>query len=359
MSRVVDTEPQCLVLNDAVASTFAIVTKEKLGARKGATRGAIYDAHGDLVTLSQRRTQTQSWQALCVDPLRIDLSASQVAAAPRLAGRSLYLGNFANHYGHFVTEFLSRLWILARDRQFDHVIAYPSIANRGRYLPQEFHRYMLDLLGLELARIEILRAPVRFDEIVVPEQLWIINTQVNTHLRAVYDKIAAAHRTGRSAGRVFLARSDARRRKLRNAHDIEEIFASFGFTIVEPQDLPIVRQLRLYAECEMLAGYSGSGLHNSVFCRPGTPVIDVGDFHLGAQQLDVQWCADRLARTRPFFIPYRGVAERTTDIAALTADLSSFLGERPRSSRAIWLRARRLADWITKPGRAWRRSRRR
>jgi len=359
MSRVVDTEPQLLTLKDAVASKFAIVTKEQLGASKGATRGAIYDAQGDLVLLSQRRTQAHSWQTLCVDPPRIDLSAPPVAGAPRLAGRSLYLGNFANHYGHFVTEFLSRLWILARGMSFDHVVTYPSIANCGRYLPQEFHRYMLGLLGLDLTRLEILRAPVRFDEIVVPEQLWIINTQVNTHLRDVYEKIAAAHRTGRPVGRVFLARSDAKRRKLRNAREIEEVFASFGFAIVEPQDLPIARQLRLYADCEMLAGYSGSGLHNSVFCRPGTPVIDVGDFHLGAQQMDVQWCADRLARTRPVFIPYRAAGERTTDIAALTADLSSFLGERPRSSRAIWFRARRLADWITRPGCAWRRSRRR
>src|SRR5262249_50195000 len=159
---------------------FAIVTREELGARKGATRGAIYDAQGDLVILSQRRAQMQGQLSLSVDPPRLDATVPEIAAAPRVNGRALCLGNLANHDGHSVTEFLSRLWILERGMQFEHVVAYPSIANGGRYQPQEFHRYMLKLLGLDLARLEILRAPVQFDEIVVPEQLWIINTQVNT-----------------------------------------------------------------------------------------------------------------------------------------------------------------------------------
>ncbi len=359
-SSIVHTEPRRLVLREAIASQFAAFSKEQLGRPlRGAVRGAIYSADGKLQPLSQRRPAGSPGPRICIDPRMIEVSDPAIAGAERVGGRTLYLGNFMNHYGHFLTEFLSRLWILEEDAGFDCFVAYPSTANRGRYLPKDFHRDLCGQVGLDLERLKILHAPARFAELVVPEQLWILNTQVNGRLRGLYERIAQAHRNGDPAGRVFLSRSPRVDQRLANTSQIERVFAGFGFSVVYPEELAMSDQLRLYANCEILAGLSGSGMHNALFCPPGTPVIEVGDLRARRHPPSMQQMANQLAQVRSSFMRYRGSADGRTDIEALAANLSGLLGERPRPERAVWLSLRQGARWLARPAlRVWRRHRR-
>lgn len=357
---LVDDAPQAITFRDASSSAFRIVPQEavpvgdpRIGL-KGVAVGCLYDSEGCRIDLSQR----QGDLAL-LDPPQLDLEDSATATAERWSGSTLYLGQFMNQYGHFLTEFLSRLWILERGAAFDRVAAHPSIFNRGRYLPGQPHRYLAGLLDLQLDRLEILRSPVRFAEVLVPEQLWSLNRHANTHLRPLYARIAEQHRRARSSGRIFLSRGTYPGCRLANAPAVEEVFAGFGFTVLYPQEIDIARQLELYANCEVLAGLSGSGLHNSLFCRPGTRVIDVGDQRSRRRSTRMQQMADGLAGAQSHFIPYRGGADARTDIALLRADLARLLGERPRPGRVVRLRLSRAVDWLLRPRQVWRRRHRR
>jgi Glycosyltransferase 61 len=363
-SLLVDMEPRSVTLCDATASAFRIRPKEPpQPGDKGVAIGCLYDAAAKRVDLSQRQGMRSATERLCVDPPTVDPADPQLAAAERRDGRTLYLGHFTNHYGHFITEFLSRLWLPEQAGGFDHIVAYPSIWNRGRYLPTHAHRYLAGLLGLPLERLEMLRAPARFAEIVVPQQLWEVNGVVNVRVRPLYVAIHIRHADTRGAtrgtGRIFLSRGLYPGNRLSNSPEVEAVFASFGFTVHHPQELAIERQLDLYANCEILAGLSGSGMHNCLFCRPGTPVIEVGDTRSPRRPTTMQLMANELAMVKASFIPYAGDEDGRTNVAALTRRLQHLLGERPRGSRLVGFHLRRAAEWVTKPRQVLRRNRKR
>src|SRR5687768_6482469 len=107
-SHIVDAEPQCVTLRDAIATPFQIVPPAEatdLPPRppsfKAYTRGCLYDAEGARVDLSVRAGGVGGDQAASMDP---DFLPPDQRGGAWLPGRTLYLGTFMNHYGHFITE---------------------------------------------------------------------------------------------------------------------------------------------------------------------------------------------------------------------------------------------------------------
>ena len=79
-----------------------------------------------------------------------------------------------------------------------------------------------------------------------------------------------------SSKKIFLARSNNRIPK--GIYGVAEtLFERHGFTVIRPERLSFAQQIALMRSAEILAGYSGSQLHNSIFCKPGTLVINLGD----------------------------------------------------------------------------------
>ena len=88
--------------------------------------GAIYDATGALCPQSQRTLRGQNeWSPH--DPQRIPVDAPRT----RIPGRSLYLGHYTGHYGHFLLETLSRLWAIPEgadhDLRYDRFVFHPFL----------------------------------------------------------------------------------------------------------------------------------------------------------------------------------------------------------------------------------------
>lgn len=360
-THLVDTEPQLLTLHNAFASQFTIIGRDPSqhpeipGHIRTFTLGCLHDSAGRRIDLSQRKGGLFGDTVLAIDPPQLEAPA----AIERRRGRTLYLGHFLTQYGHFITEFLSRLWPVKDAAEFDHIVVLPFVFGHGVYRPRRFHRYLTGLLGLPLARLEILRAPVGFDEVVVPEQLWVINGHVNSHLRELYARIRDPHIEAQTAGRIFLSRATTPGGRLGNGREVEEVFASFGFSVLHPQELGIARQLRLYANCEIMAGLSGSGMHNCLFARDGTTIIDVGDKRARTRSVRMQLMANELAAVKAAFIPYAGGEDGRTDIGTLRRQLADLLGEKPRSGRVFILRLRRIAERLVSPGKVRRRESRR
>ena len=77
--------------------------------------------------------------------------------------------------------------------------------------------------------------------------------------------------------KVYLSRSmlGTNYRGLTNKSDIEELFVNNGFDIVYPETLSIREQISLFSSVKVLAGEAGSGLHNSIFCKPKTNIINI------------------------------------------------------------------------------------
>ena len=58
---------------------------------------------------------------------------------------------------------------------------------------------------------------------------------------------------------------------------VAERLARLGFVAIDPLAMTVPEQVRAFAAAEMVAGIGGAGMFNTVFCRPGTKVLSVGD----------------------------------------------------------------------------------
>lgn len=339
---VVETEPQCLTLRDAIATPFALIAPADAPEQPGRdrsfkayTKGCLYDAEGARVDLSIRVGGIGGDQSASIDPASLP---PEQRGGTWLTGRTLYLGPFMNHYGHFITESLSRYW--KQDiGPVDHVVAYPFMHNNGSILVEEFHRHLARLLEVPIDRMAILRSQTVFDEIVVPEQLWANNVHVNAHMRTVYERIRTWHVGTRSSGRVFLSRAPSKR--LGNPLAVEDVFAGFGFRVIHPERVPIAEQLALYANCEVLASLSGSGMHNCLFARPGLMTVEVGDTRARRNTVRMQRMANALAQVEAHFIPFGEGTEADIAPKVVRRNLENILGELPRRGPVLLLRLKR------------------
>lgn len=346
-SHIVEAEPQCLTLRDAIATPFQIVAPADAPEQphrspgfKAYTRGCLYDPDGARVDLSVRAGGIGGDQAASIDPEF--LPADQRGGA-WLAGRSLYLGTFMNHYGHFITEGIGRWWREGA-AAFDHLVAYPFMHDHGAVRVKEFHRHLAGLLDVPIDRMTILGRQTVFDEIVVPEQLWAYNRHVNVRMRGLYERIRNRHAAPKSTGRIFLSRTQAAPSRLANTAEVEDVFASFGFQVLYPEDVAIARQLVLYANCEVLAGLAGSGMHNCLFARPGLMTIEVGDARARRHPVFMQRVANELAQVDARFIPFGESEDKRINAAKVRKQLRNILGEQPRPGPLLRLRFKRSAE---------------
>jgi capsular polysaccharide biosynthesis protein len=185
----------------------------------------------------------------------------------------------------------------------------------------------------------MLRSQTVFDEIVVPEQLWTGNVQANTRMRDIYRLIRDRHAGRKPAGRIFLSRAPSER--LANMLAVEEVFAGYGFQVLDPERVPIAEQLALYGNCEILASVSGGAMHNCLFARPGLLTIEVGDTSARATSPITQRIANELAQVDARFIPFGEGTAPNIDPKAVRKNLRNILGELPRRGPALLLRLRR------------------
>jgi capsular polysaccharide biosynthesis protein len=261
-----------------------------------------------------------------------------VAADPRmfsgpveesLSGRWLYGGSWMGHFGHFLTETLTTLWPDALD-EYDGILFHGFVfANRV----QPWQSTMLRLLGTEAA--PAVRATgagaLQVESLTVPTRTVYPNLRVMQEAVDVWQRMARSAPASQERARVFLSRTRvheaarAQGRPTPRAYPddlaVDREFASAGWSVVHPETLPVEEQVGLAASAAVLAGPAGSALHLSVFARPGTPVIEIGDSRSPHARLPAQSLLDDALGHEQHFVPFDlespwSVIERVAELAS-------------------------------------------
>jgi Glycosyltransferase 61 len=333
-SALVTAEPlACVTEENVYATPFKVISHESEDfdstlSRYKHTRlhvaGAAYRQDGSLIHESRRPgglggdfVESIDPDHIVVPPLREEI---------RFPGTTLYLGNFMNHYGHFITEFLSKLWCVDEIR-FDQIVIRPFIFQGGKALLFPFAK---ELLGVALpsgSQIRVVTGDACFERAVIPAQAWPINSNCNVAVRPLYATIHAHYRSGAPEGRIFLTRHQNTYKRITNLAEVERVAADFGFTIVNPETMPITDQMRLYANSQIIAGFGGTSLHNCLFSRPGTTVIELGDTRTRNRPHLMQSVAHAVSGVDMYHIPYRGTDDGLSDIESIRAGLANILHE--------------------------------
>ncbi len=171
------------------------------------------------------------------------------------------------HYGHFLLEGLTRLWI-TRD--------YPNtpIAWLDGTGYSKSQREILDLLGVS-NRPFFVQRPTGFRNIIVPTSGYVLHTYYDPRhaaFLAVFPEVPII--PGR---KVWLSRTRLQqgRGMVVNQEAVENVLASAGWTISHPEEHSLRAQLHTLASAERIAGVAGSAFHSFMLMQKVRASVDI------------------------------------------------------------------------------------
>ncbi len=186
------------------------------------------------------------------------------------------------YYYHWLVEVLGRLALLEMQKiEYDYL-----------YVPynRPFMKETLALWGVDASKIieasdeYVLQA----EELIVPSLVAqaktdgiprlthyipeYIVTYVKNKLLAGYEK---QHHDFNFSKKVFISREDATARKMLNEQDVFKYFEKHGFKKYILSKMPIIEQITLFKEADIIIGSLGSGMSNVIFCKPDVKIFDI------------------------------------------------------------------------------------
>ncbi|MGB3852027.1 MAG: glycosyltransferase family 61 protein [Tunicatimonas sp.] len=88
------------------------------------------------------------------------------------------------------------------------------------------------------------------------------------HFDTLYQTLEAEKEDRSGADKIFLTRRPPRGRTLRNYKAIEEVARSYGFAVVDTDEMNLDEQIALFAGASHVVGIHGAGLLNILFRQP-------------------------------------------------------------------------------------------
>lgn len=185
-----------------------------------------------------------------------------------LAGKALLVGGERNYY-HWLIDSLPRL-LLAR--KYGLLEGWRVLVNDDL---APFQLDSLRLLGIPDERLVPVRPheAVQADSVCVPTLLTTF-TAVHPLVRTLLHD-ALPPKTAGCGRRIYLSRQDAATRRLVNEEDFVRLLARFGFVRLLPSQMSVQQQVDACAGADVVVAAHGAALANTLYCRPGTRVIEL------------------------------------------------------------------------------------
>ena len=186
----------------------------------------------------------------------------------------VFSGTLINHFGHFIQDSMSRMWYAAKYKNIKvALLLNPSFGWKDWTLESSYHLKLLELLGIGLDRIIIVKKPTRYKSVIVPKQsvYWIGGKYNSKLLRIVYDT-ARQNVVPKEYKKIYLSRS-AWKSPLLNEAYFEEFFSNRGFKVIHTQKLPLDEQISYLAGADEVACTYGTLSQLTMFAKQGTRLI--------------------------------------------------------------------------------------
>ena len=188
-----------------------------------------------------------------------------------LEGRTLVLATADdNNYYHCLFQISPKIWLL-EDRGFDlnkidWFLLESSTAN--------FQNEIIDGLSIDKERIIDLKdhLQVKAELLMALPSFWKPEPWICKRLRKTFLDKQSMPQT--QAQRIYISRSKASYRRILNEDKLLEVLNRHGFSVLHLEGLSIKEQARIFQSSEMIISAHGAALANTVFCEPGTAVIE-------------------------------------------------------------------------------------
>jgi capsular polysaccharide biosynthesis protein len=177
----------------------------------------------------------------------------------------LYLGAAIDHYGHFVTDSMARMWAALNVRLPCFMLDMSQMSGG----------YSSEILAALHLSVVSPTAPTIYRTVWVPDPAFTRNGRPAPEADAAHLRVTMAlyqpDQPNRWAKPVFLSRSRfssrIRSSDAQTEAALEQTMAEAGFEIVYPETLPLAEQIAIFNESPTIVGMLGSAFHTALFSR--------------------------------------------------------------------------------------------
>lgn len=188
----------------------------------------------------------------------------------------VYIGPMFNHWGHFIYEFITRLWYC---RENDNLrIAYCGWGFDEGVLHGSYGRFF-ELIGIDKSRLIDIRKPTRFKNVIIPEQCYLRNQYYTKVYMDMINLACSQIDSDRlmKADKIYFTRAAfIKHNGWHREHGekvIQDTFAANGFKILDPAELTLDEQIFYMRNCHTFACIGSSTGADTVFMKPETDRI--------------------------------------------------------------------------------------
>jgi len=172
------------------------------------------------------------------------------------------------NYGHWMCDTIPRLHLLAMSG-----IAYDRIVVPDSF---QYHRETLELLGVPRERMITAREQqIEARQLIVPSFPGIYGEPPAWACRYLRDRFLAFAEPG-PRRRILVSRNKPGAvRRILNEDALFAALEPFGFERIFPEDLSFPDEISLFHNAEIVIGALGAGMMNTMWCQPGTAIIEL------------------------------------------------------------------------------------
>jgi hypothetical protein len=189
--------------------------------------------------------------------------------------RAIFGGFAFQHFGHFLLESLSRVWI-EQTQEIEDSVPLVWIGGGGASITNWMSEICRQIgLNREVMIIDSSTGALAVEELLVPQASCELHEWI--HPQQLRRLGTTPWRPSGSESKVWLSRVGLGKSKggISEEPEVESVLVDLGWSIVRPEDLSIAAQVELLATASHVAGVEGSALHGLVLVREFGGTIDI------------------------------------------------------------------------------------
>ena len=219
----------------------------------------VYDANGSYIdgfAIQRRHSMSSS------------IASAELHAIAYEDAAVVYGGYIWNHYGHMLTESLSRMWWFLEnpDKRYKYVFtSWDNIIDNYEFF---------NMLGLRESDIVLLKKPMRFKSVIVPECAMDRRKVFKDKAVNIYNFLRDSVKPAKYE-KIYLTRTKFENNFVNiivNEEYFENYYRSLGYEIISPEQLPIKEQISIMAGATKVVCTGGTLHHQILFCQEGIDI---------------------------------------------------------------------------------------
>ena len=197
----------------------------------------------------------------------------------------IYIPIAPKQWGHFIIDVICRFWWFDKEEYKNYKIAYISKDWSSDGISGNYLEILQLLLGENVKeRLLFITEPTIFEKILIPEPSFTFGASYHNEYKTIINTIVqnANLPCVNNLRKIYLSRTGIQQYTEVGENEIEELFKQNGYSVIHPEQLTFLEQIKALQEADEIIGMSGSNMHNIVFARDNVPITIInraGEFN--------------------------------------------------------------------------------